>query len=203
MKVIELINNVKELTNSTISDGILVDYISSLESQIFSEVVEEFREDWINVDEDTDIIDLKQFKYEIISLNVFDEINGQNKGKLDLFDNENNLELFTNVGGISESYQIKNKWGKCSLKIVYRYIPNQKKLDTIDTDILEIMRYGNQWLELYEHFLKHRLYLAVEEYNQANNETVLFNEVLLRFTKYVLDHRYNRGVKVVESRWKY
>ena len=100
-----------------------------------------------------------------------------------------------------DEYAIKNKWGKCAIKLIYRYVPKAKSLNSCHEDSLDIMRYGRQWIELYEHYLKNKIYFSVEEYTQANNETIYFNEALASFRKYYLDHYHNRTVKKVEGVW--
>lgn len=201
MKVSEMLANIQELTNTSITDGVLITWINALEQEYFKEIIEEYRTKWIEVKAgDKDIV-LDVFKYEIKNLSIYDKVEGSSIATYDFIDSSLNLDIFSDTDNQGEGYAIKNKWGKCAVKVVYRYVPQLKTLDTADTDDLEILRYGSQWINLYEYHLKHKIFENEEEYNQANNMAIFYNDKKSDFLMYVAKHRYNRQVKEVESRW--
>lgn len=199
MKVAELISNVKEVTNSTVSDGVLLDYINQIESEIFTDVIEEYRRTWVECKEGKDIV-LPSFKYEIQEIEVYRDKDGDSIDIIDWIDGD--YDIFSDTDNQSDGYTISNKWGNCFIKLIYRYVPKRKKLKDIDTDTLDILRYGDRFYGIYEHHLKHKLYMAVEEYQQANNEAVLYNDEIAKLKKYALDNHYNKIIKKVEGKWR-
>lgn len=199
MRVAELISNVKELTNQMVSDGVLLDYVNQIESEIFTDTIEEYRTKWIECKKGEDII-LPSFKFEIQELEIFKNKEGRSLDIVKWVDGD--YDIFSDTDNQSNGYAIKNKWGKCWAKIIYRYVPERKKLENIHSDTLDILRYGDRFYGIYEHHLKHKLFLAVEEYQQANNEAVMFNDELSKLKKYALDHRYNKVIKKVEGKWR-
>lgn len=200
MKVAELLSNIQSLTNYIVADGVLIDYINALEAKMFTETICEFRVKWIDVKKDDKNIFLGAFKFEIDSLEIYDKIDGNRINTYSFIDSDDR-DIYSDSDVVVDEYAIKNKWGKCAIKLIYRYVPKAKSLNSCNEDSLDIMRYGRQWIELYEHYLKNKIYFSVEEYTQANNETIYFNEALASFRKYYLDHYHNRTVKKVEGVW--
>lgn len=200
MKVAELLSNIQSLTNYIVADGVLIDYINALEAKMFTETIYELRVKWIDVKKDDKNIFLGAFKFEIDSLEIYDKIDGNRINTYSFVDSDDR-DIYSDSDDVDDEYAIKNKWGKCAIKLIYRYVPKAKSLDSCHEDSLDIMRYGRQWIELYEHYLKNKIYFSVEEYTQANNETIYFNEALASFRKYYLDHYHNRTVKKVEGVW--
>lgn len=201
MKVAELLSNIQSLTNYIVADGVLIDYINALEAKMFTETIYELRVKWIDVKKDDKNIFLGAFKFEIDSLEIYDNIDGNRINTYSFVDSDDR-DIYSDSDVVVDEYAIKNKWGKCAIKLIYRYVPKAKSLDSCHEDSLDIMRYGRQWIELYEHYLKNKIYFSVEEYTQANNETIYFNEALASFRKYYLDHYHNRTVKKVEGVWR-
>lgn len=201
MKVAELLSNIQSLTNYIVADGVLIDYINALEAKMFTETIYELRVKWIDVKKDDKNIFLGAFKFEIDSLEIYDKIDGNRINTYSFVDSDDR-DIYSDSDDVVDEYAIKNKWGKCAIKLIYRYVPKAKSLDSCHEDSLDIMRYGRQWIELYEHYLKNKIYFSVEEYTQANNETIYFNEALASFRKYYLDHYHNRTVKKVEGVWR-
>lgn len=201
MKVAELLSNIQSLTNYIVADGALIDYINALEAKMFTETIYELRVKWIDVKKDDKNIFLGAFKFEIDSLEIYDKIDGNRINTYSFVDSDDR-DIYSDSDDVDDEYAIKNKWGKCAIKLIYRYVPKAKSLDSCHEDSLDIMRYGRQWIELYEHYLKNKIYFSVEEYTQANNETIYFNEALASFRKYYLDHYHNRTVKKVEGVWR-
>lgn len=201
MKVAELLSNIQSLTNYIVADGVLIDYINALEAKMFTETIYELRVKWIDVKKDDKNIFLGAFKFEIDSLEIYDKIDGNRINTYSFVDSDDR-DIYPDSDDVVDEYAIKNKWGKCAIKLIYRYVPKAKSLDSCHEDSLDIMRYGRQWIELYEHYLKNKIYFSVEEYTQANNETIYFNEALASFRKYYLDHYHNRTVKKVEGVWR-
>lgn len=200
MKVAELLSNIQSLTNYIVADGVLIDYINALEAKMFTETIYELRVKWIDVKKDDKNIFLGAFKFEIDSLEIYDKIDGNRINTYSFVDSDDR-DIYSDSDDVVDEYAIKNKWGKCAIKLIYRYVPKAKSLNSCHEDSLDIMRYGRQWIELYEHYLKNKIYFSVEEYTQANNETIYFNEALASFRKYYLDHYHNRTVKKVEGVW--
>lgn len=201
MKVAELLSNIQSLTNYIVADGVLIDYINALEAKMFTETIYELRVKWIDVKKDDKNIFLGAFKFEIDSLEIYDKIDGNRINTYSFVDSDDR-DIYSDSDDVVDEYAIKNKWGKCAIKLIYRYVPKAKSLDSCHEDSLDIMRYGRQWIELYEHYLKNKIYFSGEEYTQANNETIYFNEALASFRKYYLDHYHNRTVKKVEGVWR-
>lgn len=202
MKVANLINNVSALTNNLVTDGVLIDYINVLEDMVFREIIKEYREAWLDVSGEDEIIHFPFNRFEIKSAIIYKKDKNNRIEELNWIDDNLNLDIFSDVDQVGSKYSIKNKWGDCSIKVVYRYTPKEKTLENMGVDDLDITRYGLTWYSVYEHYLKAMAFFSVEEYGQYNNETVLYNEDLTRLKKYIYDNYYNPTIKEVEGRWK-
>lgn len=202
MKVANLINNVSALTNNLVTDGVLIDYINVLEDMVFREIIKEFRETWLDVSGEDDLIHFPFNRFEIKSAVIYNKERDNRIDEIKWLDDNINLEIFSDVEQTGSKYSIKNKWGDCAIKVVYRYTPEEKTLENMGIDDLDIIRYGLTWYSIYEHYLKAMAFFSVEEYGQYNNETVLYNEDLTRLKKYIYDNYYNPTISEVEGRWK-
>lgn len=202
MKVANLINNVSALTNNLVTDGVLIDYINVLEDMVFREIIKEFRETWLDVNGEDDLIHFPLNRFEIRSAVIYNKERNNRIDEIKWLDDNVNLEIFSDVEQEGSKYSLKNKWGDCAIKLIYRYIPREKTLENAEKDELDITRYGLTWYSIYEHYLKAMAFFSVEEYGQYNNETVLYNEDLTRLKKYIFDNYYNPTISEVEGRWK-
>lgn len=202
MKVANLINNVSALTNNLVTDGVLIDYINVLEDMVFREIIKEFRETWLDVNGEDDLIHFPLNRFEIRSAVIYNKERNNRIDEIKWLDDNVNLEIFSDVEQEGSKYSLKNKWGNCAIKLIYRYIPREKTLENAEKDELDITRYGLTWYSIYEHYLKAMAFFSVEEYGQYNNETVLYNEDLTRLKKYIFDNYYNSTITEVEGRWK-
>lgn len=202
MKVANLINNVSALTNNLVTDGVLIDYINVLEDMVFREIIKEYRVGWLDVSGEDDLIHFPFNRFEIKSAVIYNKDRKNRIEELNWIDDNLNLDIFSDVDQVGSKYSIKNKWGDCAIKVVYRYTPKEKALENTGIDDLDITRYGLTWYSIYEHYLKAMSFFSVEEYGQYNNETVLYNEDLTRLKKYIYDNYYNPTIKEVEGRWK-
>lgn len=202
MKVANLINNVSALTNNLVTDGVLIDYINVLEDMVFREIIKEFRETWLDVNGEDELIHFPLNRFEIRSAVIYNKERNDRIDEIKWLDDNVNLEIFSDVEQEGSKYSLKNKWGNCAIKLIYRYIPREKTLENAEKDELDITRYGLTWYSIYEHYLKAMAFFSVEEYGQYNNETVLYNEDLTRLKKYIFDNYYNPTISEVEGRWK-
>lgn len=202
MKVANLINNVSALTNNLVTDGVLIDYINVLEDMVFREIIKEFRETWLDVNGEDELIHFPLNRFEIRSAVIYNKERNNRIDEIKWLDDNVNLEIFSDVEQVGSKYSLKNKWGNCAIKLIYRYIPREKTLENAEKDKLDITRYGLTWYSIYEHYLKAMAFFSVEEYGQYNNETVLYNEDLTRLKKYIFDNYYNPTISEVEGRWK-
>lgn len=202
MKVANLINNVSALTNNLVTDGVLIDYINVLEDMVFREIIKEFRETWLDVNGEDELIHFPLNRFEIRSAVIYNKERNNRIDEIKWLDDNVNLEIFSDVEQEGSKYSLKNKWGDCAIKLIYRYIPREKTLENAEKDELDITRYGLTWYSIYEHYLKAMAFFSVEEYGQYNNETVLYNEDLTRLKKYIFDNYYNPTISEVEGRWK-
>lgn len=202
MKVANLINNVSALTNNLVTDGVLIDYINVLEDMVFREIIKEFRETWLDVNGEDELIHFPLNRFEIRSAVIYNKERNNRIDEIKWLDDNVNLEIFSDVEQEGSKYSLKNKWGNCAIKLIYRYIPREKTLENAEKDELDITRYGLTWYSIYEHYLKAMAFFSVEEYGQYNNETVLYNEDLTRLKKYIYDNYYNPTISEVEGRWK-
>lgn len=202
MKVANLINNVSALTNNLVTDGVLIDYINVLEDMVFREIIKEFRSTWLDISGEDEIIHFPFNRFEIKSAVIYKKDKNNRIEEINWIDDNLNLDIFSDVDQVGSKYSIKNKWGDCAIKVVYRYTPKEKTLENMGIDDLDITRYGLTWYSIYEHYLKAMAFFSVEEYGQYNNETVLYNEDLTRLKKYIYDNYYNPTIREVEGRWK-
>lgn len=201
MKVANLINNINALTNNIVSDGVLIDYINVLEDMIFREVIREFRIKWIDVKGEDNIV-FPFSKFQIKNATIYSDDKSKRIQDINFIDDNLNIDIYSDVEQEDEGFSIANKWGDCSVKVVYRYTPKLKTMERAEEDDLDITRYGLTWYSIYEHYLKAMSFFAVEEYSQYNNETILYNEDVTRLKKYIFDNYHNETIKRVESRWK-
>lgn len=199
MDINQLLANVNNYTGTIVSDGVLLNWITSLESEFFTEVIKEFRKKSYSFTKEDKFLKFDISKYEIRELEVLDE-NGNSVDTLETIDN--NIDIYSEEDiPLDCMYAIPNKYGNCKVNILCRYIPKPKTLDNINNQYLDICRYGNQWYELYEQFLIHKSYLTAEEYQQSNNASILFNDIKARFLKFYYERVHIEAIKNVEDRW--
>ena len=102
MKVSEMLANIQELTNTSITDGVLITWINALEQEYFKEIIEEYRTKWIEVKAgDKDIV-LDVFKYEIKNLSIYDKVEGSSIATYDFIDSNLNLDIFSDTDNQGE-----------------------------------------------------------------------------------------------------
>ena len=200
MKIKELLANVSDFTGISLSTGIMLSFINSLESDFFNNIIEEYRKTRIEFSDKDKFIKFNIQRDNIRELIVYNE---NNNSVFTLEKIKDNINIYTEDDIPNDCmYAIKNEYGNGYVEIMYRYVPTLKTVDNINNQILDITRYGEQWSELYLFHLIHKAYYSTEDYAQANNNAIMFNDVKSKFmTYYYKSSYYNEAVKKVESRW--
>lgn len=200
MKIKELLANVSDFTGISLSTGIMLSFINSLESDFFNNIIEEYRKTKIEFSDKDKFIKFNIQRDNIREMIVYDE---NNNSVFTLEKVKDNINIYTEDDIPNDCmYAIKNEYGNGYVEIMYRYVPTLKTVDNINNQILDITRYGEQWSELYLFHLIHKAYYSTEDYAQANNNAIMFNDVKSKFmTYYYKSSYYNEAVKKVESRW--
>lgn len=200
MKIKELLANVSDFTGISLSTGIMLSFINSLESDFFNNIIEEYRKTRIEFSDKDKFIKFNIQRDNIRELIVYNE---NNNSVFTLEKVKDNINIYTEDDIPNDCmYAIKNEYGNGYVEIMYRYVPTLKTVDNINNQILDITRYGEQWSELYLFHLIHKAYYSTEDYAQANNNAIMFNDVKSKFmTYYYKSSYYNEAVKKVESRW--
>lgn len=200
MKIKELLANVSDFTGISLSTGIMLSFINSLESDFFNNIIEEYRKTRVEFSDKDKFIKFNIQRDNIKEMIVYDE---NNNSVFTLEKIKDNINIYTEDDIPNDCmYAIKNEYGNGYVEIIYRYVPTLKTVDNINNQILDITRYGEQWSELYLFHLIHKAYYSTEDYAQANNNAIMFNDVKSKFmTYYYKSSYYNEAVKKVESRW--
>lgn len=200
MKIKELLANVSDFTGISLSTGIMLSFINSLESDFFNNIIEEYRKTRVEFSDKDKFIKFNIQRDNIKEMIVYDE---NNNSVFTLEKIKDNINIYTEYDIPNDCmYAIKNEYGNGYVEIMYRYVPTLKTVDNINNQILDITRYGEQWSELYLFHLIHKAYYSTEDYAQANNNAIMFNDVKSKFmTYYYKSSYYNEAVKKVESRW--
>lgn len=200
MKIKELLANVSDFTGISLTTGIMLSFINSLESDFFNNIIEEYRKTRIEFSDKDKFIKFNIQRDNIRELIVYNE---NNNSVFTLEKVKDNINIYTEDDIPNDCmYAIKNEYGNGYVEIIYRYVPTLKTVDNINNQILDITRYGEQWSELYLFHLIHKAYYSTEDYAQANNNAIMFNDVKSKFmTYYYKSSYYNEAVKKVESRW--
>lgn len=200
MKIKELLANVSDFTGISLSTGIMLSFINSLESDFFNNIIEEYRKTRVEFSDKDKFIKFNIQRDNIREMIVYDE---NNNSVFTLEKVKDNINIYTEDDIPNDCmYAIKNEYGNGYVEIMYRYVPTLKTVDNINNQILDITRYGEQWSELYLFHLIHKAYYSTEDYAQANNNAIMFNDVKSKFmTYYYKSSYYNEAVKKVESRW--
>ena len=200
MNIKELSANVSDFTGISLSTGIMLSFINSLESDFFNNIIEEYRKTRVEFSDKDKFIKFNIQRDNIKEMIVYDE---NNNSVFTLEKIKDNINIYTEDDIPNDCmYAIKNEYGNGYVEIMYRYVPTLKTVDNINNQILDITRYGEQWSELYLFHLIHKAYYSTEDYAQANNNAIMFNDVKSKFmTYYYKSSYYNEAVKKVESRW--
>lgn len=196
MKVVDFITEIDINMNNNVNDTKKVSWFKELETNLYKEIVKEFRVDLIDVAalQETYSLEGKPYKFEDIEqLKI-----NQTEYKLsDVFNNSS--RTFFKKNGLLALNPIPVMNIQNGIEIIYRYYPAEKTVDTMNTDTLTLLDdFGDEYKDVYTYYFYRKIAVEQKQFVDANNYGLLYNDALGTFAKW-----YNSVIpRSTMSRWR-
>lgn len=194
MKVSEFIAKLDRLMPNTFGTEEKIDWINYVEEYVFTTIIKKLLKVEIPLKADVASYAMEGYKFDQIEAIHVDDVPYAKRA-------ENNY--------IERSFYLsEGKIALCpvpvrdgEMKVFYRYLPTPKTVAGAAEEELEILSYGNQFLDLYLYYCFSKICWFQKEYEEYNNQAVQYNVILNDLSKYIFHHERNDEPANIKNYW--